>query len=123
MRAGHAVCGSDHIMRDRDRRLCGVGPHDATLDDIRCTGDAVEEGGFWAIQYAMPDHTICDAGPCIMPPNPSRSPPKAYSNEKKRRFEETREVELEVEEWEEAMADDLEARSRWWPARDKFGDG
>ena len=32
-------------------------------------------------------------------------------------------TELEVEEWEEAMADDLEARSRWWPARDKFGDG
>ena len=47
---------------------------------------AVEEGGFWAIQYAMPDHTICDARPCIMPPNPSRSPPKAYSNDKKRRF-------------------------------------
>ena len=36
---------------------------------------------------------------------------------------ETREAELEVEEWEEAMADDLEARSRWWPTRDKFGDG
>ena len=37
--------------------------------------------------------------------------------------EATREDELEIEEWEEAMADDLEARSRWWPARDKFGDG
>ena len=38
-------------------------------------------------------------------------------------MEATREAELEIEEWEEAMADDLEARSRWWPARDKFGDG
>ena len=38
-------------------------------------------------------------------------------------MEATRAAELEVEDWEEAMADDLEARSRWWPARDKFGDG
>ena len=36
---------------------------------------------------------------------------------------EPREAELEIEEWEEAMADDLEASSRWWPKRDKFGDG
>ena len=33
---GHVSCGPDHTMRDRDRRRCGVGPHDATLELGRC---------------------------------------------------------------------------------------